>query len=172
MQASKALVEYLLQRGHREICCVTHMHSQIDVIVDREDGFRSALLEQGYIAEEEKDFLRTDFWAEQYSWDQSVARIQAYILRHPEKTAYMAVEHGIAEMVQAAIARCSVDRQPQIVSFDSLQGSIYENVYTHIEQDENEMGRQAVDVLAQLIEGSRQPQTVYVPYRLVAFKKW
>lgn len=166
VQASMDLVDYLLGQGHREICCVTHMRPAIDVIEDRERGFSDALLHHGYIAGTE-NFVRVELWGDQDAQEKNIQSLVAYIRAHPEKTAYMAVEHRFAEMVQAACQRCSLDNPPQIVSFDCLSGSIYQNQYTHIEQDEAAMGTQAVELVAQLIAGNTQPQTIRVPYKLV-----
>lgn len=167
VQASKELVEYLFAQGHREICCVTHMRPEIDVIVDRERGFSDTLLHHGHLVSEEENFVRVDLWGEQQTQEENINKLIAYMRAHPEKTAYMAVEHQFAEMVQAACWRCGRENPPQIVSFDCLRESIYQNQYTHIEQDETAMGTQAVELVAQAIGGDTQPQTIRVPYKLV-----
>lgn len=167
VQAAKELVEYLFAQGHREICCVTHLRQEIDVIMDREKGFCDALLRHGYIASEKENFVRLDMWGDGHPQEQNNESLLEYIKNHPEKTAYMAVEHRFAEMTQEACMRAGVEPMPQIVSFDCLRESIFENVYTHIEQNETEMGTQALELVAQAIAGNARPQTILVPYRLV-----
>ena len=167
VQAAKELVEYLFAQGHREIGCLTHLRPEIDVIMDREKGFCDALLHHGYIASEKDNFVRLDMWHDGHPQEHNNEKLLEYIQNHPEKTAYMAVEHHFAEMMQAACMQAGIDPMPQIVSFDCLRESIFENMYTHIEQNETEMGTQALELVAQAIAGNTRPQTILVPYRLV-----
>jgi DNA-binding LacI/PurR family transcriptional regulator len=54
-----------------------------------------------------------------------------------------------------------------ITCFDAPRGQFVEPRFTHIQQDEREMGRRAVDLLLAQLDGRQAPSQSIVPYELV-----
>jgi DNA-binding LacI/PurR family transcriptional regulator len=54
-----------------------------------------------------------------------------------------------------------------ISCFDSPRGQFVEPRFTHIQQNEREMGRRAVDLLLAQLNGQQTPSQSIVPYKLV-----
>jgi DNA-binding LacI/PurR family transcriptional regulator len=54
-----------------------------------------------------------------------------------------------------------------ITCFDSPRSQFVEPRFTHIQQDEREMGRRAVDLMLRQLDGQQTPSQTIVPYELV-----
>jgi DNA-binding LacI/PurR family transcriptional regulator len=54
-----------------------------------------------------------------------------------------------------------------VTCFDSPRGTFVEPRFTHIQQNEREMGHRAVDLLLAQLDGQLTPSQSIVPYELV-----
>ena len=79
----------------------------------------------------------------------------------------MASEYWMALLLHDSLRRLRRLGQTMVVCFDSPSEPLFEPRFTHIEQDEREIGCRAVDLLLAQIEGQTTPSQSIVPHRLV-----
>ncbi|MEV6286437.1 GntR family transcriptional regulator [Kribbella sp. NPDC051770] len=178
--AARALTERLLERGHQEIAFVSPPPLNTSSIEERLKGFRAAFGERSPsdLRAHQLTTLRAtlpgSFTPE--SVDADVATIRAFHAESPEVTAYVACEYNLARMLDRALASPgSASRTasagsrsaPVIACFDSPGDPISGTPYLHVRQDQEEMGRQAVDLLLARLRGETVPNLSLVPFQLV-----
>lgn len=168
--AAEMLTAYLLDMGHRSIAIVTPPAAESISLRDRIDGFRMAYQKRGI--EQDRNLFFDNIRSTIPSHDTNensqndAQRIELFLKEHPEVTAVIATEYSIAVMVRRATQNMGL-RVPDdisLVCFDSpptLQGSYY---FTHIRQNETEIGIRAVDLLrGQIVmekQSNRQKQVI------------
>lgn len=175
--AARALTERLIELGHRHIAFVSPPPQNTSSIEERLKGFHAAFAdrEPGQHQAHQLTTLRAtlpgSFTPEHVSSD--VATIRAFRAEEPEVTAYVACEYNLARMLDRAFARPTEPRQPVderrpvIACFDSPGDPISGAPYLHVRQDQEEMGRQAVDLLLARLRGESVPNLSLVPFRIV-----
>ncbi|GAA1517680.1 GntR family transcriptional regulator [Kribbella lupini] len=194
--AARALTERLLELGHRHLAFVSPPPQNTSSIEERLKGFHAAFAKHeagGYKAHQLTTLRATlpgSFTPEHVSSD--VATIRAFRAEAPEVTAYVACEYNLARMLDRAFTPPAADatgtgspradatagpppsprnpldqRQPVIACFDSPGDPISGAPYLHVRQDQEEMGRQAVDLLLARLRGEPVPNLSLVPFRIV-----
>ena len=93
--------------------------------------------------------------------------IREFLQKHESITGFVASEHPIALIVRDVLRELDRLEGTLITCFDSPRGQFVEPRFTHVQQNEREMGRQAVDLLLAQLEGRQTPSQSIVPYELV-----
>ncbi len=182
--AARALTERLIELGHHHIAFVSPPPQNTSSIEERLKGFHAAFSgrEPGEHQAHQLITLRAtlpgSFTPEHVSAD--VATIRAFRAEAPEVTAYVACEYNLARMLDRAFAPPEAqapsprrpddqrdERRPVIACFDSPGDPISGAPYLHVRQDQDEMGRQAVDLLLARLRGESVPNLSLVPFRIV-----
>jgi DNA-binding LacI/PurR family transcriptional regulator len=86
---------------------------------------------------------------------------------HESITGFIATEYPIALIVHDVLCELGRSDGTMVTCFDSPRGQFLEPRFTHIQQDEREMGRRAVDLLLAQLDGHTTPSQSIVPYNLV-----
>lgn len=162
--AAKLAAEYLMDLGHRHIGLLSPPPIGSSSIEDRLEGFRRAHVDRGMQMEEELSILGLTgtLSALNRSSGNPIQRdiqlIQEHLIQNPRLTAYFALEYDIALRAKAAIEQLhlSVPEDISIICFDSPPDT-YGNgfCFAHIRQNEEEMGRLAVDYTLKLLKGEK-----------------
>jgi GntR family transcriptional regulator, arabinose operon transcriptional repressor len=163
--AAKDGVDYLLGLGHKSIAFYSGTTEHSSTIEDRKTGFVRAFLDRGIAVDPELFCMRLEStWAFPYdklSVDKDIETIRAHLSAHPELSAAFATEYSMALIIQSA-ARSLGRRMPEdlsILCFDTPTSIVQPPDFSCIRQDEYEMGRQAVKLLHEIIEGSGSSAT-------------
>jgi len=165
-------VRYLLEHGHRHIGLASPPPMESTTIEDRINGFVQAHAEAGVAFDQEHwlqvtSTLPGSFYDDNIESD--VESIKAHFEKHPELTAVFAIEYNIALLVAEAAKRLGL-RIPEdlsIVCFDSPDVGIEDHRFTHLLQDQEGMGRFAVESLLAMIRGDDAPKKVLLDAKLV-----
>ncbi|ONI73589.1 GntR family transcriptional regulator [Kribbella sp. ALI-6-A] len=166
--ASRALTERLLELGHRHIAFVSPPPQNTSSIEERLEGFLAAFAgrEPGRHQAHQLTSLRSTLPGS-FSRESVLAdldRIRAFRAEVPEVTAYVACEYNLARMLDRAFDR---PHDLVIACFDSPGDPITGSPYLHVRQDQQEMGRQAVDLLVARVRGESVPGLSLVPFELI-----
>jgi len=96
-------------------------------------------------------------------------RIRAFLVAHPDVSAILASEFGVALLIEGVVEQDPAlrEREIEIACFDSLVEAMSPHSFVHIKQDEHEIGRQAVDLLVRQLDGERIAGPQYVDFVLV-----
>lgn len=172
-RAAEDLTNYLIQRGHARIAFVSPPAQGTSTIEERIQGVTAALAARGLPFG--PDDCLTDlystlpgaFTAENVAKDAET--IRHFLHAHPQVTALVACEYNIALVLQHTLLGMGrrVPEDYAIVCFDSVEYPIGAPQFTHVRQDEESMGRKAVELLMAQIAGQEVPLQTVIEHQLV-----
>lgn len=170
--AAQDLTRMIVDRGHGNIAFLSLPPERTSSIEDRRRGFGTALRQAG-LPYDRENLLMTlectqpgELQPRQVSADK--ARIHRYLDEHPEMTAFVACEYPLALILERVLReRDRDDLVENIVCFDEQTSPLIEPHFTHVRQDQRNIGRTAVDVLTgNYPEPGRSPR-IDLPYQIV-----
>lgn len=171
--ASRELARYLLDRGYRKTCFVKPHAAETSTLQERIQGFKKAYNEYGLFADESlwiTDIRATLPAYHQDRGEQQLAedeeKIIEFIQKHPEIDSYFAVEYSLARIVYTCLRKLGLQEKCPVVCFDGSDNIVQESMFTHVKQNEKEIGSLSVRLLADEIRGDDEVKTVLVPYHI------
>lgn len=172
--AARAGTEHLLDLGHRHICLLTPPPMDTTAVEDRIEGVVQAHAERGVVVDRTlwlSDITSTQPNSfNQPNIEKDIAKIKEHLKRNPQITALFAIEYNIALLAKTAVEQLglSIPHDISIICFDSpatMLGGAYR--FTHLIQNEEEIGRLAVEHILKLHSGEKVPNKVMLDARLV-----
>jgi DNA-binding LacI/PurR family transcriptional regulator len=158
--AAKTGTEYLLKLGHRNIAFYSGPIKNTSTVEDRRRGFIYA--HAGNSIPTNDDFFYTDLassWTYPFSEKNNVAndieKVKSHLLAYPAISAAFAAEYKMAMIVKAAAEQIGrrIPEDLSILTFDSPVTVAGLPVFTHLLQDEETMGKRAMETLHAMISG-------------------
>src|ERR1700736_1095391 len=170
LAASRDLTGYVLDAGHKHVAFVSSPPANTSSIEDRLHGFRAAFSQRGFGLGGQH--LLTDLTSGYPNPESRIPAdheaIRAFLESRESITSFVASEYPIALIIRDVLRGMQRLEGTMIACFDSPRGQFVEPRFTHIQQNEREMGRRAVDMLLAQLDGQRTPSQSIVPYELVA----
>lgn len=170
-RAARELTDWLLDRGHKNICFASHCGVDTPTIADRHQGFLDSHLEHGLTTNESMWLTDLRATLPSHRTNESLLedyeKVTSFITSHPEITAFFAVEYDIARIIRSSLTRLGLQDSYTIVCFDGHDNITGEEEFTHISQDEIAMGRTSVSLVRDKLNGSRNIEPVLIPYRII-----
>lgn len=169
--AACELAGYLLDKGCRKICFAAPATCETSTVADRKNGLAAAFHECGMVADE--SLWITDLKATlpstrtEENLHRDLEKITEFIRDNRQIDAFFAVEYSIARMIYRCLYDLGLHKKYPIVCFDSNDNIMQESLFTHVRQDENEIGHTSVRLLAEKMNGSKEIKTILVPYRII-----
>lgn len=166
--ASFAAMEHLFSLGHKNIGLISSAPTTT-AIIDRERGYMRGYAMTPYQinASAMLSNIRSSMPG-QYSPENvrlDVERLKHYYQDNPDCTALLCIDYNIMRICETAAKEMGL-RIPEdisLVCFDTPEDNFIQAKYTHIRQRENEIGKVAVDMLLDAIDGKGKNQRVSVP---------
>ncbi|MDQ0193367.1 GntR family transcriptional regulator [Paenibacillus wynnii] len=174
MQAALKGTEYLFDLGHKHISFLSPPPVDTTAVEDRIEGFiqahaqRGIVVDKGLWVSDLTSTLPNSFNEENIERD--ISRLVSHLKSNPAITALFAIEYNIALLAKTAVERVGL-RIPEdisIICFDSPPthlGGGYS--FTHMQQNEEEMGRIAVENVLSIMGGHTVPNKVMLEARLI-----
>lgn len=172
-KAAKELIDLLINKGHKNICFLSHQFNQSSPVSARFTGYLDSVLEHGLKTSEELWIRDLNAKLPRLSDDEGeenmeVERIRKFIIEHPQVTGFFAVNQPIGIMLYKILKELHQEQEKEVVFFDGLEESYDSNpIFTRIVQGEFMMGVVAVKSLNARMDGKEVPQKNYIPYTLV-----
>lgn len=168
-RGGQLLGEYLLGRGHRRIGLLSQDPKDTICLMDRIDGFNSAMLAAGVPQGAEDmmtDITNCAVYSDPEQYEENVEKIERFLAGRPEITAVFCTIATFA--MNAVWAARRLDRRLEIVCFDSVVPYQWTEKFpiTYIAHSETEMGRRAVEAVLRLIAGEKA-ENIILPCELV-----
>lgn len=172
-KATQELTEFLLNRQHENIAFVSPPLVNTSSLEDRAAGFMAAFSQRGLSLNPNHLFtslmstLPGSFNQEKVQADSDILR--RFVEQNPQITAFIACEYNVALIVSKVLNSISAEtgRSFTVACFDSPDDPFDDPLYTHIKQDETNMGRKAVDLLVAQIAHQKAPLHTLVDFHLV-----
>lgn len=152
--ACVSATEHLLKKGHKKILLASANPKSTSTLTERAEGFQQAHINYG-ISLSANNFItdlkspisrsRTDITAD-------ISKIQKHIQENGI-TAIIAAEHYAAELCAKSVALCGkvFPHDCEMICFDCEDLFLSQSEYTHILQNEEEMGRVCMEQLIKKI---------------------
>ncbi|HEX2909517.1 MAG TPA: GntR family transcriptional regulator [Chloroflexia bacterium] len=171
--AAQKLTEYLIELGHREIAFVSPPQENTSTIEERVQGFTTAFTEydtmpvQPHLLTSLYSTLPTDSHSDALRADE--AALVSFINANPQLTAFVACEYAIAVLIRRVLTGMGkrVPEDYSIVCFDSPGEDFGEPFFTHVQQDEDGIGRAAVDLILKQLQGESAPLQTNIDFRII-----
>lgn len=179
--AARELTGYVLDRGHKQVAFVSSPPRNTSSIEDRLHGFRTAFSERRHGLEGQH--MLTDLNIGMRSPGTSSTSdlrggvkadrdaIHAFVSKGDSITGFVVSEYPIALLVREVIRELGRLETTLITCFDSPRDQFAEPRFTHIQQDEREIGRRAVELLIRQLESEATPSHSIVPHELVTISE-
>ncbi|KWX69936.1 GntR family transcriptional regulator [Paenibacillus jilunlii] len=174
LQAALEATEYLFDLGHTHISFLSPPPVDTTAVEDRIEGFIQAHAQRGIMVDKElwvSDLTSTlPKFFNPDNIERDITRLISHLESHPSITALFAIEYNIALLAKTAVERLGL-RIPEdisIICFDSPPthlGGGYS--FTHMRQNEEEMGRIAVENVLSLMNGQPVPNKVMLDAKLI-----
>jgi GntR family transcriptional regulator of arabinose operon len=165
---------FLLEKEQWEIGFLSVPAEHTSTIEDRLMGFTDAYLQKGRTPK--PDHVMTNLYSslpqsfETRNAQSDIEKVGRFVEMNPELTAFVASEYNLAlilwEVLLSAGKRIPEDYQ--IVCFDSPDQPFGEYIFTHVRQNEREMGRKAVDLLRSMWNNEATKLSNIVAHEIVS----
>ena len=76
------------------------------------------------------------------------------------------VAYSLAQIVYTCLRKLGLQEKCPVVCFDGSDNIVQESMFTHVKQNEKEIGSLSVRLLADEIRGDDEVKTVLVPYHI------
>ncbi|SFL90824.1 DNA-binding transcriptional regulator, LacI/PurR family [Gracilibacillus orientalis] len=150
--AAKNGIKYLFDSGHEQIGILLAEDFEITAIEERLKGIVSAFAEN-------KVSVNKAYWCDTIKRTPATEKkdiewIKQHLINNPNLTALFALEYKIATLAKIAVEQLNkkVPEDISILSFDSPTVTTMEWHFTHIKQNEGEIGRRAIQKLLHMQE--------------------
>lgn len=177
-RAAEDLTNRLIELGHRRIAFVSPPPAGTSSIEERTLGVMAAMAGHGLPFDAETDVVYTRCTLPGAVTPSTPSRelvahdleaLTAFMRARRDVTAYIVCEYTLAVLTLRALAALGL-RTPQDVAvacFDSPGTPLDDTSITHVQQDEESMGRQAVELLAAHLRGEPAQGRKIAPHVLV-----
>jgi DNA-binding LacI/PurR family transcriptional regulator len=150
----------LLDAGHQKIAYLTSDARFCSTLEDRKRGFIHAFAAHAIP-------LDHSFFCQPLSSLEDMGLLMRYFSEHPDISAAITTEFDIALFLREALE--ALDRRvPEDFSIITFDSPYFYDFFTHVKQDEDTMGRQAVGLVDRLIRGelASEVDDLFIPAKL------
>ncbi|SFL45626.1 DNA-binding transcriptional regulator, LacI/PurR family [Gracilibacillus orientalis] len=159
-EAAQTGVNYLFEIGHKHISVLMPSNYETTTIEDRIAGIVHAYAEKNVMVNKSQWHadIHSTLPYPLASKEEDIERIKKHIQKHPEITAIFALEYNIALLAKKAIEdlNLNVPEDISIICFDSPPYNDLELNFTHLKQNEKELGQKTIKRLMDMYKGELQ----------------
>ncbi|TDL32792.1 GntR family transcriptional regulator [Jeotgalibacillus sp. S-D1] len=175
-KASEVLTNYLFSLGHADVGFLSSSPDGTSAIEERLKGFNLAYSKKGLILN--PNFHLNNLISnlpQNHCIDgkkKDYEAVKQFIIENPTVTGFNVCEYDLALILLRVIKDLGkkIPEDYSIVCFDSPEDIFNQAEFTHIHQNEQEMGRKAVEFLLKLIQGEKIPKHTAIEFALVEGK--
>ena len=170
--ASCRLTEYLIEKGHRNICFLSHSFKNTSTVSERFFAYRDTM--SRHLLETDERLWITDM--DQFLPTEDdipieeqdiLKRLIAYIRDNPDVTAFYAVNFRLGNLIWQVLRQEHADEK-EVVCFDWINmDELFPVLMTHVEQDQFQMGVTAVRLAIHRMRGEEPAGRTLIPYKFV-----
>lgn len=179
-KAVQELMRCLQGAGYRKIALLTAPASDAVTLQKRIEGFQemggmAADADKGAAGKQLECYLLDSIRSTipdlkgEHNTEGDQGKIEAFLKEHDDVEAVIAAEFDIAVLAERACRRLGI-RVPEdlrITCFDGPKSTYDEYTYTHVRQNEEEIGKKAVELLIMLMQGEETAERFFVDARVV-----
>jgi len=168
--AAETAMDYLIQAGHKKIGVYASYSKNTSSVEDRIEGIHRSLHKNNLLLEPSLFYMMPFKSAlPNYGTPEIFGKDREAAIKHMKEnqgmTAAIAMGYKVALVVRSAAEKLGlkVPEDIQIVCFDGpKQTPLGEYHFTHMRQNQEDMGRKAVELILSLLNGNIQENTVKI----------
>lgn len=170
-EAAQAVTKYLFEKGHEKIGFISSPQANTSSVQERLDGFTSMYV-TGHKSVEEyftlNNMMSPHSANDSKIFRQDIEEIKKYLTDNRDLTALISSEFTVTQMITTAVKEIgkSIPEDFSLVMFDAYE-SVTLPLFTHVYQDQEEIGRIAFDTLLAIISQKPVGNKIYVPFKIV-----
>ncbi|ACT03649.1 GntR family transcriptional regulator [Paenibacillus sp. JDR-2] len=170
--AAKDGTNHLFELGHKSIAFLTPPPVDTTAIEERIEGFIQAHAEKGIVVDREVWMENITSTLPKHNTEENkqedIQKIISHLNKHPQITALFATEYNIGQIAFQAVQQMgkSVPRDYSIICFDCPETN-GRYPFTHLSQNQHEMGRVAFENVLKLWAGQSVPNKILLDASLV-----
>ncbi|MGL4452971.1 MAG: GntR family transcriptional regulator [Sarcina sp.] len=173
IKASKDAVNYFINKGHKNIGIVTTKDGDASTLNERKMGYIDALIENDierrreYIFDQHMNYFTEGDVEGQY--DEYIDNLCVYFQENKDLTAVFTTEYHTANIIKIALEKLGkkVRDDIEVICFDQPKIEIGKYEFTFVEQNQKEMGRIAMDMIIDVINGEETPKKTFIEAKLI-----
>lgn len=173
INAAKQATDYLFQLGHKNVAFISSA-SPMSTNTLRHDGWAMAHAINNNVLDDALSFTNIQSTIPDASTAQEendITRLMNFMNAHHSITACLVSEYNIALLVREALHRLgsSIPNDVSVICFDHANYTFDRDLFkfTHIAQNQKEIGKQAVNLTLQQISQGPSTQQLLIPATLV-----
>ncbi len=169
--SAKELTDYLFEKGHKEMCFLGPLSPDTSTVNERVDGFIKSNAEHNIITND-ANFINLLGTLPNENADGNTVNdadiIRKYLESAPNVTAIFAVEYNLAltALQVAEELGKNIPDDFEIVCFDGPENYIGRYEFTHIRQNEEQIGKESLMHLLDIIKNSVKAKNIIVNAKL------
>jgi DNA-binding LacI/PurR family transcriptional regulator len=161
-RAAGDLTEFLIRRGHKNICYISHCMAETSSIRERHEGFADCIMKYQDVSGKMAELSCFNPVSEQEAYsEEELKEMETIITENDECTALITVEYRLGEMAGIVLEKLGIERE--IVTFDKNSPK----TIACLRQNEQEMGKKTVEIMDRIIRGEKITQNIDTPYQIV-----
>lgn len=166
ISAAETAMDYLINSGHKKIGVYTAPIKNTASLEDRIEGIYRSLAKNNVAIDSSLFFsqIRCTLSAPLQSTDidHDKNAIAKHITEHKNMTAVFALVYDVAMLIKSVLKKLDINDM-EIVCFDSPKHTPFDSYnFTHVKQNEEEIGKKAFNLLLSLITGGEQKDIVKI----------
>ncbi|MBD2867367.1 GntR family transcriptional regulator [Paenibacillus arenilitoris] len=163
----------LLDKGLKQIGFLSSPADSTTTIEDRLLGYTDACVQRGWTPKQEH--IMTNLYStlpqsfEEVNVEPDIDTVRRFVEMNPELAAFVVSEYNLSLILQEVLQSMgkSIPNDYQIVCFDSPGQHFGQYLFTHIRQNEREIGRKAVEVVMSRLHREETPLNHIVEHQIV-----
>lgn len=171
LSASENATELLIKKGHSKILFASINPQSTSTLNDRLEGFKQAHINSGLMLSMSNFILKlkSPITKNQTDIEKDIETLKNHI-KHNKITAIMAAERFVAELCARAVKelRLSFPNNCEMICFDYEDTFLSQSKYTHVLQNEEEMGAVCVEQLMKKINKEKTDMRRVIKSKLIA----
>lgn len=171
IQISKECVNYLVNKNHKNIALITINDNEATTLDDRKQGFIEGCTENNitsnFIFNKIDSILPEKF--KERNYNETIKNITTFLEENKEITAIITTEYFLMQLTKLALKSINkkIPDDISIICFDSPHNLLEDYEITHVKQDEETMGKEAVKQLINLIKNNEVKQEILLDAKII-----
>lgn len=152
------VMQYLFAKGHRDICFMSGIPKNTSTTESRINAFKQAYIDNDLYLKSKNCFTELESLItkpNRQMIESDIQKIKEYITSDPEFTCIFANEYACCLLVKQALKELglNIPEDMSIVTFDNIVDPFFFTTTSFIKQNEEDIGRRAVETLMKMIDG-------------------
>ena len=173
VHSAEDAIRYLFERGHKKVAFFSSL-ATTSALQERMEGYINAYASSDFSLD--KELMVTDIHCTMPGMNTKeyiqadLECIKAFFLRNPQVSAGLAADYWIARFLHTALRQIEkeIPQDFSLICYDQPEELFFDCNYTHIQQNQYQIGYQAANILFRILENKPLEQEKHlIDYALV-----